>query len=167
EATDRINYNHSIVRLGFPSISTTHGKIPIDVAVRIACEVIKEFLNAHHDDQDFELILVEQDNNVAKAFELRWETCRDNGESRFQIKNGNLNRMKSEVGMVCRYVVHETTWRLKPDTTTLGKQLYEAIGPKLSDEIKRQYPNTGVVGESYPVPLPLDLYYRESEGVEQ
>ncbi|CAG8465776.1 12146_t:CDS:2 [Acaulospora colombiana] len=154
--TNRIDDNESITRLGFPSLSTTHGKIPVDDAVRIACEVIKEFLSTRKGDQSFELVLVEQDSDVVKAFELQWKKCEENevdGESRFQIRNGNLNRSKSEIGI--EYA------------TILSKQLFDEIGPKLLEEIKRLYPKTGVVGESYPVPLPSDTYQRGIEGVEQ
>ncbi|CAG8766904.1 7131_t:CDS:2, partial [Cetraspora pellucida] len=149
---DKKSSGNNIIKLGFPSLSTTIGQIPIDEAARIACEVIKEFLNSHKNDWDFQLILIDQDERVLNIFELEWKKFKENEESRFQIKLGDFVEIMVEIEI--EYIVNESTWRLKPDVTPLSKSLYEVIGSKLFEEMKRLYPNPGIVGEAYPVPIP-------------
>ncbi|CAG8781077.1 6743_t:CDS:2, partial [Racocetra persica] len=146
--------DNNMIKLGFPSLSTTIGQIPIDEAARIACEVIKEFLNSHKNDLDFQLILIDQDDRVLNAFELEWEKFRDNEESRFQMKLGDFVEImiETEIEYDLKFLSY-FTW-LKPGVTPLGKSLYDVIGSKLFEEIKRLYPDPGVVGEAYPVPIP-------------
>ncbi|RIB22315.1 hypothetical protein C2G38_1008196 [Gigaspora rosea] len=145
--------DNNIIKLGFPSLSTTIGQIPIEEAVHIACEVIKEFLNSHKNDLDFQLILIDQDDQILKSFESEWEKFKDSEESRFQMKLGKFAEIiiESEIG----YIVNESTWRLKP-----------VIGSKLFEEIKRLYPKPGIMGEAYPVPIPSDNEFWK-KGVKQ
>ncbi|CAG8650619.1 1174_t:CDS:10 [Dentiscutata erythropus] len=144
-----------MIKLGFPSLSTSIGQIPIEEAANIACEVIKEFLNSHKNDLDFQLILIDQDDQNLNVFESEWEKFRDSEESRFQMKLGNFAE-----------IIIENKIGLKPDTTPLSKSLYEAIGSKLFEEIKRLYPKPGAIGEAYPVPIPPDNEFWK-KGVKQ
>ncbi|KAF0515977.1 HIT-like protein [Gigaspora margarita] len=156
--------DNNIIKLGFPSLSTTIGQIPIEEAIPIACEVIKEFLNSHKNDLDFQLILIDQDDQILNVFESEWEKFKDGEESRFQMKLGKFTEViiEFEIG----YIVNESTWRLKPDTTPLSKSLYEVIGSKLFEEIKRLYPKPGIMDEAYPVPIPSDNEFWK-KGVKQ
>ncbi|CAI2179242.1 2183_t:CDS:10 [Funneliformis geosporum] len=157
----------SIIRLGFPSISTSFGEFPIDIAAEIGCEVIKEFLNLHNE-TDFELILIDNDTKALNAFESKWKEIKnDLDDLKFQIKNGNLLQIKDELGIECRYIVAEITWRMKLNTNHLSKQILNTVGSKFPEEVKRLYPNPGIVGESYPVSIPKDSILHTDEGIEQ
>ncbi|CAG8670853.1 5145_t:CDS:10 [Funneliformis caledonium] len=142
-----------VIRLGFPSISTSFGEFPIDTAAEIGCEVIKEFLNSHNE-TDFELILIEKDTKALNAFDSKWrEIKNDLDDLKFQIKNGNLLQTKDEFGI--EYTNH------------LSKQILNAVGSRLPEEVKRLYPNPGIVGEAYPVSIPNDSILHKDEGIEK
>ncbi|CAG8687912.1 11800_t:CDS:10, partial [Funneliformis mosseae] len=156
-----------VIRLGFPSISTSFGEFPIDTAAEIGCEVIKEFLNSHNE-TDFELILIEKDTKALNAFDSKWrEIKNDLDDLKFQIKNGNLLQTKDEFGIECRFIVAEITWRMKLNTNHLSKQILNAVGSRLPEEVKRLYPNPGIVGEAYPVSIPNDSILHKDEGIEK
>ncbi|RIA92543.1 HIT-like domain-containing protein [Glomus cerebriforme] len=162
-----VDEKKQIIRLGFPSISTKFAEFPIDIAADIGCEVIKEFLRLHRG-LDFELVMIEQDSKVLNAFELKWKEIKDDLDAfKFQTKNGNLLQLKSDFGIECRFIVAETTWRMKPGTNQLNKQIFDAVGSRLHEELKRLYPNPGVVGEAYPVQIPKDSDLHIDEGIEQ
>ncbi|GES75800.1 transcription factor bHLH140 [Rhizophagus clarus] len=147
----KMDGQNRLVRLGFPSISTNFGDFPLDIAAEIGCEAIKEFLKLHRE-FDFNLILTEQDSKVLNVFELKWKEIKDDLEDfKFQTKNGNLLRLKNDLGIECRFIVVETTWRMKLGTNKLSKQIFDVLGSKLHEELKRLYPNPGVVGEAYPI----------------
>ncbi|PKK77818.1 HIT-like protein [Rhizophagus irregularis] len=161
------NEQNRVVGLGFPSISTNFGDFPIDIAAEIGCEAIKEFLKLHKE-FDFKLILTEQDSKVLNVFELKWKEIKDDLEDfKFQTKKGNLLQLKSDLRIECRFIVVETTWRMKPGINQLSKQIFDALGSKLHEELKRLYPKPGIVGEAYPVKVPKDSDLHKSEGIEQ
>ncbi|CAB4435588.1 unnamed protein product [Rhizophagus irregularis] len=165
--TKKMNEQKRVVGLGFPSISTNFGDFPIDIAAEIGCEAIKEFLKLHKE-FDFKLILTEQDSKVLNVFELKWKEIKDDLEDfKFQTKKGNLLQLKSDLRIECRFIVVETTWRMKPGTNQLSKQIFDALGSKLHEELKRLYPKPGIVGEAYPVKIPKDSDLHKSEGIEQ
>ncbi|CAJ0825204.1 10387_t:CDS:2 [Entrophospora sp. SA101] len=81
---------------------------------------------------------------------------------RFKMIQGNLTNSNK-----IRYIAIEVTWRLKLEVTSLGKWLIQQLGKEFSQEIKKLYPNPGVVGEVYPVPIPINTDLHKTQGVEQ
>ncbi|CAG8478822.1 11063_t:CDS:10 [Ambispora leptoticha] len=142
----------NIARLVFPSLSTGLGKVPVGEAVPVACDVINAFLSKHKindDDNDigsFELILYDPDLNVLKAYETQLSQHDKIKETRLRLVNELFTDNMSFIsGLESRYIVCETTWRLKPDAHHFSKKILEAIGPELDSEIKKTYSKPGIL----------------------
>ncbi|KAG9300780.1 hypothetical protein G9A89_023578 [Geosiphon pyriformis] len=168
--TRRLN----MIRLTFPSLSTDLAMFPVHEAASIACEIIREFLTRHNTsneqqedsdkDDPFELILYDPDHKILQAYKDQWGP---DGDSRLKFAHQLFNdEMKFLPNLESRYLVNETTWRLKPYTTSFSKMIKDAIGPELASEIEKLYPHPGIQGGVYPLPVPKNSQFCQREGIE-
>ncbi|KAJ3113874.1 hypothetical protein HDU96_002827 [Phlyctochytrium bullatum] len=145
----------------FPSIGTKEGKLDVNKAVEAFSTAARAFFDKLGP-RNMNVYLVDDDAGVLDLFAKALED-----EPRFSTLNSkSLARMKTESNVTCSVVAVETNWRLKPESTSLSRDLHARSGPGLLDELKRAVTKPLKVGSSCAVKVPLSSELRKEEGVE-
>ncbi|KAI9204409.1 uncharacterized protein BJ171DRAFT_505737 [Polychytrium aggregatum] len=143
------------------SISTFDGKIDPHSAVNWAAEVIGSFFRKHSA-VHLQLVLIDPDQVVVDLFK---KTLRSSGE-RFAAFRGDTARPKTDFHIRSNMMVVETTWRLKGESTRVGRSLITAGNASLFTDAKRKDNSPLAVGDVRLCSVPRDAVLYTQEGIE-
>jgi aprataxin len=151
--------NYPSYSMAFPSISTTAYKFDIDIAAKIACDVIKNFL-AKNPDKRIRLYLVDINENSETLHKFKEESLKviPPEESRFAIICANLTQLKT-CGIPCHYIVNASNPYFQEGGSGTNQAIHDACKSEKSSLRKitfKRYPNISEAetGIAYPVDLP-------------
>jgi len=106
--------------------------------------------------------LVDADNDIINIFKQSKPSYH-----RFKIIKGEVYELKKTNGTISQFIANDASWRLKKNKPGCNKKIFEAAGKEFEVKTTLYYPNPGVVGEVYPVPVPKssDLFQNEGVGI--
>jgi len=162
------NYNPSYA-IAFPSISTTAYKFNIEIAAKIACDVIKRFL-AKYTDERIRLYLVDKNENseTLQVFKEESQKVIPTEETRFALVCADLTLLKS-LKLPCHYIVNASNPYFNEGGSGTNQAIHDACNndrSSLRKLTKKRYKiPEAETGVAYPVDLPPDNPLRIKEGV--
>jgi len=119
--------NYPCYSLCFPSISTTAYKFEVDLAAKIACEAIKNFLSKYTDER-IRIYLVDINENSEALVRFREESRKvlPPKENRFGILCADLTQLKSKHDLPCHYIVNASNPHFNEGGSGTNQAIHEA-----------------------------------------
>jgi len=150
--------------LAFPSISTNIFMFDVEKAAAVACGVIQKFLRAHSIPKfsTLCLMLVDvpphgksslEDSEALAAFQKRWKTINEEGETRFILKVADITDLSSRGPCLAIANATNQTFAGGPATGGVNRAIHLAAGKELQSDSRYMYPEGAAPGGVYPVAL--------------
>ncbi|XP_076939932.1 transcription factor bHLH140-like [Bidens hawaiensis] len=148
--------------LAFPSISTADFQFDIEKASEIIVETVEEFVNKIENGR---LVLVDLSHGSKILSLVKSKAAMKNiDRTKFFTFVGDITNLRSGGGLHCNVIANAANWRLKPGGGGVNAAIFDAAGPDLETETKKQAGSL-TPGKSITVPLPSTSPLFSKQGV--